>query len=297
MNPWLISGTALLLFLVNKFRPRLVKVQKQSALIRSRSVDLGPLGSKGVQVFLEPKYALRGFDACEIIELGSTALEIEKSGLEGIHCRDGIRVDLTAAFQVRVPRKEDEILKVFEAVGCQNSKDQATLQRLFEDRFTHALRATFKQFDFDNLLHMKDEVIESIKYAVGTELSGYELERVTLKKLQQTPLEVLESEEPLETSPVLLVSEDSEAEITPIVKDLEESCVQLVANCRLQRWMEREADYENRPLDELPPEIADLEKKARFETERLIELERAKQSASNGGPEALVAGDGSDGVS
>ena len=54
----------------------------------------------------------------EIMDIALKTIEIDRSGNEGLICRDNIRADIRVSFYVRVNPTAEDVMKVAQLVGC-----------------------------------------------------------------------------------------------------------------------------------------------------------------------------------
>ncbi|HZH76059.1 MAG TPA: hypothetical protein VEY88_08500 [Archangium sp.] len=113
-------------------------------------------------------------ETAEVLDLSARKVVVERRGRQGLSCRDGIRVDVRATFLLRGEREEE-------------------VQGLFEERFAGVLESAASTFTFEELAADRGLFIEHVMMEVGNELSGFKLERVSLGKLEQTPLDQLDA--------------------------------------------------------------------------------------------------------
>ena len=94
----------------------------------------------------EPKVTFTGsvvipvFHKMEIMDISLKAIEVDRSGSEGLICRDNIRADIKVGFFVKVNKNRDDVLKVAQAIGCERASNIATLEDLFSAKFSEALK-------------------------------------------------------------------------------------------------------------------------------------------------------------
>jgi uncharacterized membrane protein YqiK len=117
---------------------------------------------------------------------------VERRGRQGLSCRDGIRVDVRATFLVKVPRDEAGVLRVAREVGCARANPSGEVHALLEERFASALEQSVGTFSFEELVADRSLFIEHVGVELGTELLGFRLERMSLGRLEQTPLDQLD---------------------------------------------------------------------------------------------------------
>jgi len=126
-----------LLFVVSRlFR----KVPQGKALIISkvRKVDVTFTGAVVLPVLHKS----------EVMDISVKTIDIERTGQEGLICRDNIRADIRISFFVRVNKTAEDVVKVAQAIGTERASDETTLQALFSAKFSEALNTVGKQLDF-----------------------------------------------------------------------------------------------------------------------------------------------------
>ncbi len=127
----------------------------------------------------------------EMMDISVKRIEIDRSGEDGLICKDNIRADIKVAFFVRVNQDVNDVKSVAQLLGCDRASDQTALVALFEPKFSEALKSVGKQFDFVELYTTREQFREQIKKVIGTDLNGYLLDDVAIDFLEQTPLEQL----------------------------------------------------------------------------------------------------------
>lgn len=128
----------------------------------------------------------------EVLDLSVRKVVVERRGRQGVSCMDGIRVDLRATLLVKVGRVEADVLRVAREVGCARANRPEDVQALLEERFACALANAASTFNFDELLADRGFFIDHVMMEVGEDLLGFKLERMSLGRLEQTPLDQLD---------------------------------------------------------------------------------------------------------
>ena len=109
----------------------------------------------------------------EMMDISVKTIEIDRSGHEGLICKDNIRADIRITFFVRVNKTVEDVIKVAQAIGTDRASHEATLQELFNAKFSEALKTVGKQLDFVDLYTQRDEFRDQIIRVIGTDLNGY----------------------------------------------------------------------------------------------------------------------------
>lgn len=74
----------------------------------------------------------------EVMDISVKAIEITRTGKDGLICRDNIRADIRITFFVKVNKTVEDVIKVAQAVGTARASDRDTLQGLFHAKFSEA---------------------------------------------------------------------------------------------------------------------------------------------------------------
>lgn len=161
----------------------------------------------------EPKVAFTGsvvlpiINRAEVMDISLKTIEIDRRGKEGLICADNIRADIKVSFFVRVNKTVEDVLKVAGAVGCQRASDLATLQELFEAKFSEALKTVGKRLNFEDLYKEREAFKDQIVQVIGKDLNGYNLEDAAIDFLEQTPLDLLDRENILDAAGIRKITE------------------------------------------------------------------------------------------
>lgn len=143
----------------------------------------------------------------ELMEISVKTIEIDRSGNEGLICKDNIRADIKVKFFVRVNKTSDDVLKVAQSIGCERASNQETLEELFSAKFSEALKTVGKSLDFVDLYQARDRFRDEIIAQIGNDLSGYVLEDAAIDYLEQTPVEKLDSNNILDAQGIKKITE------------------------------------------------------------------------------------------
>jgi uncharacterized membrane protein YqiK len=143
----------------------------------------------------------------ELMEIAVKTIEIDRSGNEGLICRDNIRADIKVKFFVRVNKTADDVLKVAQSIGCARASNQETLEELFSAKFSEALKTVGKAMDFVELYQARDRFRDEIIAQIGDDLSGYRLDDAAIDFLEQTPLSKLDGNNILDAQGIKKITE------------------------------------------------------------------------------------------
>ena len=143
----------------------------------------------------------------ELMDIALKTIEIDRSGNEGLICRDNIRADIKVKFFVRVNKTAEDVLKVAQGIGCERTSNQETLEELFSAKFSEALKTVGKAMDFVDLYQARDRFRDEIIRQIGDDLSGYVLEDAAIDYLEQTPLHKLDTNNILDAQGIKKITE------------------------------------------------------------------------------------------
>ncbi len=146
----------------------------------------------------EPKVTFSGavvlpiVNKAEIMDLSVKTIDIARKGKDGLICADNIRADIKVTFFVRVNKTKDDVLRVAQSIGCVRASQQATLEELFAAKFSEALKTAGKKMEFEQLYTHRERFKDEILQVIGRDLNGYVLDDAAIDFLEQTPVEVLD---------------------------------------------------------------------------------------------------------
>lgn len=148
----------------------------------------------------------------EVMDISVKTIEIDRRALEGLICKDNIRADIKVNFFVRVNKTSEDVLKVAQAIGCARASDQATLEELFNAKFSEALKTVGKKLDFEELYKERESFKDQIIDVIGKDLNGYSLEDVAIDFLEQTSLSQLDAQNILDSQGIKKITEMTTAQ-------------------------------------------------------------------------------------
>ncbi|MBT9525073.1 MAG: hypothetical protein IV105_07425 [Rhizobacter sp.] len=143
----------------------------------------------------------------ELMEISVKTIEIDRSGQQGLICKDNIRADIKVKFFVRVNNIAGDVLKVAQSIGCARASNQETMEELFSAKFSEALKSVGKQMEFVELYQDRAHFRERILRAIGDDLSGYRLDDAAIDYLEQTPIGKLDSNNILDAQGIKKITE------------------------------------------------------------------------------------------
>ncbi|WP_338701809.1 flotillin family protein [Streptomyces sp. Q6] len=233
------------------------KVEQGKALIVSRM--------RRVDVTFTGQVVLPVLHKAEVMDISVKAIEITRTGRDGLICKDNIRADIRISFFVKVNKTVDDVIKVAQAVGTQRASDQKTLQELFHAKFSEALKTVGKQLDFTDLYTKREELRYRIIEVIGVDLSGYHLEDAAIDYLEQTPLSQLDPHNVLDAQGIRKITE-----LTTI---------EHVRTNEFQRTEEKEITRQNVDARETILELERRQADAEIKQQREIDTVRAREAA------------------
>ncbi|MEU0383600.1 flotillin family protein [Streptomyces chartreusis] len=262
----LVAVTLLVVLFVSRlFR----KVEQGKALIVSKL--------RKVDVTFTGQVVLPVLHKAEVMDISVKAIEITRTGKDGLICRDNIRADIRITFFVKVNQTVQDVIKVAQAVGTARASDRDTLQELFHAKFSEALKTVGKQLDFTDLYTKREELRYRIIEVIGVDLNGYHLEDAAIDYLEQTPVAQLDPANVLDAQGIRKITEltavehvrTNEAQRTEEKEITRQNVDAREAILELER---RQADAEIKQKRE----IATVRAREEAETARVVEEERLR---------------------
>jgi uncharacterized membrane protein YqiK len=121
------------------------------------------------------------------VNMNTLKLEVHRGGNASLITKDRLRVDIIAAFFVRVMPNAEAIANAAQTLG-QRTLDPMALKELVEDKFVDSLRATAATMTMQQLQDARQDFVQGVQNAVSEDLlkNGLELESVSLTSLDQT---------------------------------------------------------------------------------------------------------------
>ena len=143
----------------------------------------------------------------EVMDISVKAMVVKRDGKNGLICADNIRADISVSFYIRVNKTQEDVMRVAQTVGCARASQLATLDDLFQAKFSEALKTVGKQMEFTTLFTERKEFKENIIKVIGEDLNGYRLEDVAIDYLEQTPLSALNPDNILDAQGIRKITE------------------------------------------------------------------------------------------
>ena len=219
----------------------------------------------------------------EIMDLSVKTIDVSRA-TGGLICRDNIRADIKVTFFVRVNKTKDDVLRVAQSIGCIRASQQATLEELFAAKFSEALKTVGKQMEFEELYTKREVFKDRIIQVIGKDLNGYVLDDCAIDFLEQTPVEVLDPQNVLDSLGIEKITK-----ITTIAniatnqlkqtEKMELGKQNLTAQEALYRFEQQQAEAEAKKNKEVAVAVAREENEAnrfRLDEEKRTHIERQR---------------------
>jgi flotillin len=175
------------------------KVEKGRALVRT--------GGSTAKVILNGGFVVPIIHRAELIDISVKRIEIDRTGKNGLICQDNMRADIKVVFFVRINNVEADIIKVADSIGCVRASSEPEIRNLFDAKFSEALKTVGKRFMFIQLYEDRDKFREAILKVIGTDLNGYVLEDAAIDYLEQTPIEMLDPDNILDSEGIKKITQ------------------------------------------------------------------------------------------
>ncbi len=202
-----LAGVALVALLaIGLVFARLYKrATKETAFVRT--------GLGGQKVIMDGgAIVLPVFHECVLVNMNTLKLEVERHQRESLITRDRMRVDVTAAFFVRVQQTEEAVSIAAQTLGVRTMSPEE-LKSLVEDKFVDALRATAATMSIQELQDKRRDFVQAVQNAVAEDLekNGLELEAVSLTSLDQTDKQFFNPNNAFDAEGLTRLTEQTEA--------------------------------------------------------------------------------------
>lgn len=233
------------------------KIEKGTALIRT--------GVGGTKVYFNGGAVVPILHRADLMDISLKRVEIDRTGANGLICKDNMRADIKVAFFVRVNNEDPDVLQVAGAIGCDRASSENEIRQLFDAKFSEALKTVGKQFDFIELYEKRDQFRDEIVSIIGTDLNGFVLDDAAIDYLEQTPLDMLDKNNILD------------AEGIKKITDLTASQEKLANNIR--RDKERVIKQQDVEAEEAILELERQLKEAEAKQAREVEIVQLREQA------------------
>ena len=146
------------------------------------------------------------------VNMNTLKLEVSRHREQSLIALDRMRVDVAAAFFVRVKQNTESISTAAQTLG-RKTMEPALLKLLVEDKFVDALRATAATMTMRELQDKRREFVQAVQNAVAEDLekNGLELESVSLTSLDQTAKEFFNPSNAFDAEGLTRLTEETES--------------------------------------------------------------------------------------
>lgn len=164
-------------------------------------------GAGGTKVFYNAGLVVPVLHKMEIMDISVKKLDVERTGVNGLICKDNIRADIKVTFFIKINKSTADVINVAQTIGCERASEVEVLRTLFDAKFSEALKTVGKKFDFIELYEARSEFRAEIISIIGTDLNGYILDDCAIDDLEQTPLIHLKSDNILDSEGIKKIIE------------------------------------------------------------------------------------------
>ncbi|MBF7092183.1 flotillin family protein [Flavobacterium sp. ALJ2] len=164
-------------------------------------------GAGGTIVFYNAGLVVPVLHKMEIMDISVKKLDVERTGVNGLICKDNIRADIKVTFFIKINKSTTDIINVAQTIGCERASEVEVLRTLFDAKFSEALKTVGKKFDFIELYEARSEFRQEIISIIGTDLNGYVLDDCAIDDLEQTSLSHLKSDNILDSEGIKKIIE------------------------------------------------------------------------------------------
>jgi uncharacterized membrane protein YqiK len=146
------------------------------------------------------------------VNMNTLKLEVSRKEEQSLIALDRMRVDVAAAFFVRVKQTAEAVSTAAQTLG-RKTMAPAELRTLVEDKFVDSLRATAATMTMQELQDKRREFVQAVQNAVAEDLekNGLELESVSLTSLDQTSKEFFNPNNAFDAEGLTRLTQETEA--------------------------------------------------------------------------------------
>lgn len=146
------------------------------------------------------------------VNMNTLKLEVSRREEQSLIALDRMRVDVAAAFFVRVKQTAESVSTAAQTLG-RKTMEPALLKVLVEDKFVDALRATAATMSMRELQDKRREFVQAVQNAVAEDLekNGLELESVSLTSMDQTAKEFFNPSNAFDAEGLTRLTEETES--------------------------------------------------------------------------------------
>ena len=146
------------------------------------------------------------------VNMNTLKLEVSRKEEQSLIALDRMRVDVAAAFFVRVKQTSESVSTAAQTLG-RKTLEPAQLKSLVEDKFVDSLRATAATMTMQELQDKRREFVQAVQNAVAEDLekNGLELESVSLTSLDQTAKDFFNPNNAFDAEGLTKLTQETEA--------------------------------------------------------------------------------------
>ncbi|MDO9568771.1 MAG: flotillin family protein [Hydrogenophaga sp.] len=146
------------------------------------------------------------------VNMNTLKLEVSRREEQSLIALDRMRVDVAAAFFVRVRQVAESVSTAAQTLGRKTMAPNE-LKILVEDKFVDALRATAATMTMQELQDKRREFVQAVQNAVAEDLekNGLELEAVSLTSMDQTSKEFFNPNNAFDAEGLTRLTQETEA--------------------------------------------------------------------------------------
>ncbi len=200
-----IIGLVALLFIGIIFARLYHRATKETAFVRT--------GLGGQKVIMDGgAIVLPIFHEIIPVNMNTLKLEVSRREEQSLIALDRMRVDVAAAFFVRVKQTAESVSTAAQTLG-RKTLAPAELKNLVEDKFVDALRSTAATMTMKELQDKRREFVQAVQNAVAEDLekNGLELEAVSLTSLDQTAKDFFNPSNAFDAEGLTKLTQETEA--------------------------------------------------------------------------------------
>lgn len=147
-----------------------------------------------------------------LVNMNTLKLEVLRKQADSLITKDRMRVDVIAAFFVRVKQTAEAVSTAAQTLG-QRTLNPDALKELVEDKFVDVLRATAATMTMKELQDKRREFVQAVQNAVADDLekNGLELESVSLTSLDQTDKKFFNPDNAFDAEGLTRLTEETQA--------------------------------------------------------------------------------------
>lgn len=146
------------------------------------------------------------------VNMNTLKLEVSRKNEHSLITLDRMRVDVAAAFFVRVKQLAESVSTAAQTLGRKTMAPDE-LKLLVEDKFVDALRATAATMSMQELQDKRRDFVQAVQNAVAEDLekNGLELESVSLTNMDQTAKNFFNPNNAFDAEGLTRLTEETEA--------------------------------------------------------------------------------------